>query len=63
MKKMDMKIDCKTCRTSLADLLLDESYVAAHPEVTAHMAACAECRKETGGAAGDVCVAGQLDCS
>lgn len=46
MKKMDMKIDCKTCRTSLADLLLDESYVAAHPEVTAHMAACAECRKE-----------------
>jgi hypothetical protein len=46
MKKMEMKIDCKTCRTSLADLLLDESYAAAHPEVAAHMAACAECRKE-----------------
>ena len=46
MKKIDMKIDCKTCRTALADLLLDESYAAAHPEVAAHMAACAECRKE-----------------
>jgi hypothetical protein len=46
MKKMEMKTDCKTCRTALADLLLDESYVAAHPEVAAHMAACAECRKE-----------------
>ena len=46
MKKMDMKADCKTCRTSLADLLLDESYAAAHPEVAEHMAACAECRRE-----------------
>lgn len=46
MKKTDMKIDCKTCRTDLADLLLDEQYAAAHPEVAAHMAACAECRKE-----------------
>jgi anti-sigma factor RsiW len=46
MKKMEMKTDCKTCRTSLADLLLDESYAAAHPEVAEHMAACAECRTE-----------------
>jgi anti-sigma factor RsiW len=46
MKKMEMKTDCKTCRTALADLLLDESYAAAHPEVVEHMAACAECRKE-----------------
>jgi anti-sigma factor RsiW len=46
MKKMDMKTDCKICRTTLADLLLDESYAAAHPEVAEHMAACAECRKE-----------------
>ena len=46
MKKMEVKIDCKTCRTALADLLLDESYAAAHPEVAEHMAACAECRKE-----------------
>ncbi len=46
MKKIDMKTDCKTCRTALADLLLDKSYAAAHPEVAAHMAGCAECRKE-----------------
>jgi anti-sigma factor RsiW len=46
MKKMDMKTDCKTCRTQLADLLLDERYAAAHPEAAEHMAACAECRKE-----------------
>jgi anti-sigma factor RsiW len=46
MKKMDRKTDCKTCRTALADLLLDESYAAAHPEVAEHMAACAECRRE-----------------
>ncbi len=46
MKKIDMKTDCKTCRTALADLLLDTSYAASHPEVAAHMAACADCRKE-----------------
>ncbi len=46
MKKMERKIDCTTCRAQLADLLLDESYVAAHPEVAEHMAACAECRTE-----------------
>ncbi len=46
MKKIEMKIDCKTCRTALADLLLDESYAAAHPDVAAHMAGCAACRKE-----------------
>jgi anti-sigma factor RsiW len=45
-KKMELKTDCKTCRTHLADLLLDESYAAAHPEVAEHIAACAECRKE-----------------
>jgi anti-sigma factor RsiW len=45
-KTMELKTDCKTCRTALADLLLDESYAAAHPEVAEHMAACAECRKE-----------------
>ncbi|MGA7158419.1 MAG: hypothetical protein WBY53_16345 [Acidobacteriaceae bacterium] len=41
-----MKTDCKTCRTALADLLLDESYAAAHPKVAEHMAACADCHKE-----------------
>jgi anti-sigma factor RsiW len=46
MKTMELKTDCKTCHTHLADLLLDESYAAAHPEVAEHMAACGECRKE-----------------
>lgn len=46
MKKTNTMTDCKTCRTALADLLLDESYAAAHPEVAAHMAACTECRTE-----------------
>jgi anti-sigma factor RsiW len=45
-KKMEWKTDCNTCRTHLADLLLDESYVSGHPEMAAHMAACAECRTE-----------------
>jgi anti-sigma factor RsiW len=45
-KNMELKTDCKTCRTHLADLLLDESYAAAHPEVAEHIAACTECRKE-----------------
>ena len=46
MKKTDMKIDCKTCRNALADLLLDESYAAGHPELAQHLAACADCRTE-----------------
>ena len=46
MKKIETKIDCKTCRMALADLLLDDSYTAAHPEVAVHMAECAECRAE-----------------
>jgi anti-sigma factor RsiW len=44
--QMDLKIDCNACQTHLVDLLLDESYVSAHPEIAAHMAACAECRRE-----------------
>ncbi len=40
------KIDCKTCRAAVADLLLDESYAPAHPEVAEHMAVCADCRQE-----------------
>jgi anti-sigma factor RsiW len=45
-KTMDLKTNCKTCRTHLADLLLDESYAAKHPEMAAHMAECVECRTE-----------------
>lgn len=45
-KTMETKIHCKTCTAHLADLLLDESYAAAHPEIVAHMAECASCRTE-----------------
>jgi anti-sigma factor RsiW len=40
------KIDCKSCREHLADLLLDESYAAKRPDIAAHMAACPECSVE-----------------
>ncbi|QMV20254.1 hypothetical protein GOB94_06300 [Granulicella sp. 5B5] len=38
--------DCKACRTHMPDLLLDETFLAAHPEMKAHLAACADCAKE-----------------
>jgi hypothetical protein len=38
--------DCKTCRAHLPDLLLDESYTVAHPELSAHLASCASCEAE-----------------
>ena len=44
--EMKRKIDCKSCREHLADLLLDESYAGAHPEVAGHMAECAACAAE-----------------
>lgn len=40
------KIDCKSCREHLADLLLDESYVTKRPDVVAHMASCTDCSAE-----------------
>ena len=43
---MEVKTDCKTCRTHLADLLLDETYASAHPEVVKHVVSCASCRNE-----------------
>jgi anti-sigma factor RsiW len=44
--KMELKTNCKTCRTHLADLLLDESYAAAHADMAEHLAGCEECRTE-----------------
>jgi anti-sigma factor RsiW len=38
--------NCKDCRSHLPDLLLDDAYAAAHPELNGHLAACAECRAE-----------------
>ena len=40
------KIDCKSCREHLADLLLDESHAAKRPEVAAHLRGCAGCSAE-----------------
>jgi hypothetical protein len=38
--------DCKTCQAHLADLLLDDSYTATHPELAKHLAACTACEQE-----------------
>jgi len=46
MKNTNLKIDCKTCRERLADLLLDDSYAAARPEFAEHMADCSGCTAE-----------------
>jgi len=39
-------IDCKTCKSHLADLLLDHGFAAAHPELSAHLVGCDACRTE-----------------
>jgi anti-sigma factor RsiW len=47
MKNTDTNtMNCKTCQTHLPDLLLDESYAAAHPEVAAHLVSCEPCGSE-----------------
>ena len=46
MKNEMKKIECKSCHEHLADLLLDESYAAAHPEMAAHLSGCSECSRE-----------------
>jgi hypothetical protein len=38
--------DCKTCRTHMPDLLLDEGFASTHAELVAHMAACQDCATE-----------------
>jgi hypothetical protein len=40
------QIDCKSCRTHLPDLLLDDSYTVAHPELAGHLATCSGCAAE-----------------
>jgi anti-sigma factor RsiW len=43
---MKTTIDCKTCQSHLPDLLLEDGYQAAHPELASHLAACEACRTE-----------------
>ena len=58
MKNEMKKIDCKSCREHLADLLLDESYAAKRPEVSAHCGRLRGVQRGAGGVAVDVCAAG-----
>lgn len=39
-------MNCKTCKTHLPDLLLEDGYEAAHPEIAAHLKGCASCAAE-----------------
>ncbi|HEY4359279.1 MAG TPA: hypothetical protein VGN16_26265 [Acidobacteriaceae bacterium] len=44
--KTTSNTDCKTCQAHMADLLLEPGYLAAHPELQAHMDGCDSCRTE-----------------
>ena len=39
-------MNCKTCKSHLPDLLLEDGYEAAHPEIAAHLKACESCAME-----------------
>jgi anti-sigma factor RsiW len=43
---MKIMIDCKTCQSQLPDLLLDDGFLAAHPELAAHLQSCEACATE-----------------
>jgi len=40
------KIDCKTCQSHMADLLLDAEFADTHSDVAAHVESCSSCRTE-----------------
>jgi anti-sigma factor RsiW len=40
------EMNCKTCKSHLPDLLLDDGYESAHPEIAAHLKACESCATE-----------------
>ena len=41
-----LNTDCKTCRSHLPDLLLQEDYAAIHPELARHLETCVDCSTE-----------------
>ena len=43
---MKLDTDCKSCRSHLADLLLDDAYTASHPELEQHLASGSDCHTE-----------------
>jgi hypothetical protein len=44
--EMKLDTDCKTCRSHMADLLLDANYAASHAELSSHLQTCTDCRTE-----------------
>ena len=46
MNTKEITTHCKTCKSHLADLLLDDGFAAAHSEISAHLADCRACRAE-----------------
>jgi predicted anti-sigma-YlaC factor YlaD len=40
------KLDCKTCRSHMEDLLLDQDFADRNPQDAAHLEECAACRAE-----------------
>jgi hypothetical protein len=43
---MNSKINCKTCQSHLPDLLLEDGYQDAHPELAGHLSSCEPCSTE-----------------
>jgi hypothetical protein len=43
---MNEMINCKVCQSHLPDLLLDEEFAAANPEIALHLHTCDSCRTE-----------------
>jgi len=43
---MNSMITCQSCQTHLPDLLLDEHFEAAHPDIASHLKSCEPCATE-----------------
>ena len=43
---MNTMINCRSCQSHLPDLLLEEGYLAAHPELATHLKSCSDCFAE-----------------
>lgn len=43
---MNTMMNCKSCQSHLPDLLFEESYLSAHPELAAHLKSCSACSAE-----------------
>lgn len=43
---MNKMMDCKTCQAHLPDVLLEDGFLAVHPEVSGHLKGCEACTTE-----------------